>query len=143
MQCIHRGSAGCQVMIHKILNLTTNTRTCIQLGMNELLVIMIMIVIIIKLYVLFLVEYIVVSASECDSISSVISMAQYGLLDKWKEKYFLKSKCGEGKQYNSGPILFSHIWLLLAVTAGCLGVCVVVFYLELFMSLVTRLAYTK
>ena len=83
------------------------------------------------------------SALECVSISSVIAMAQYGLLDKWKEKYFLKSKCREGKQYNSGPILFSHIWLLMAVTAGCLGVCVIVFYLELFMSLVTRLAYTK
>ena len=64
-------------------------------------------------------------------------MAQYGLLDLWKEKHFLKSKCEDedGKRYNSGPILFSHIWLLMAVTAGCLGICFAVLCLELIVSL--------
>ena len=64
------------------------------------------------------------------SIPSVIVMAQYGLLDLWKERHFLKSKCEDGKRYNSGPILFSHIWLLMAVTAGCLGICIAVLCLE-------------
>ena len=73
-------------------------------------------------------------------ISRVIGMAQYGLLDLWKEKHFLKSKCETGKRYNSGSILFSHIWLLMVVTAGCLGVCVVVFCLEL---LVVQLGYSR
>ena len=57
-------------------------------------------------------------------------MAQYGLLDLWKERNFLKSKCEAGKRYDSGSILISHVWLLMAVTAGCLGVCLVVFCLE-------------
>ena len=65
------------------------------------------------------------------SISSVIRMAQFGLLDLWKERHFLKSKCETGKRYSSGSILFSHIWLLLVLTAGCLAVCVAVFCLEL------------
>ena len=60
-------------------------------------------------------------------------MAQYGLLDLWKERYFLKSKCEDGKHHNSGSILFSHVWLLMAVTTGCLGVCLVVFCLEVMM----------
>ena len=66
---------------------------------------------------------------------SIIRMAQHGLLDLWKEKHFLKSKCENGKRYNSGPILFSHIWLLMAVTAGCLGLCTVVLCLEIIVSL--------
>ena len=68
------------------------------------------------------------------SIPSVIGMAQYGLLDLWKERHFLRSKCEAGKRYNSGSILFSHIWLLMVVTAGCLGVCVAVLCLELTMA---------
>ena len=68
-------------------------------------------------------------------ISSVIRMAQYGLLDLWKERHFLKSKCEDGKRYNSGPILFSHIWLLMTVTAGCLGICIAVLCLEVIVSL--------
>ena len=77
------------------------------------------------------------------SISSVITMAQYGLLDKWKELYFLKAKCKPGKRYGSGSIFVSHIWLLLAVTAGCLGVCFVVLCLELMMSFLVRFKNRK
>ena len=68
---------------------------------------------------------------------SIIRMAQHGLLDVWMENHFLKSKCEDGKRYNSGPILFSHIWLLMAVTVGCLGLCTVVLCLEIIVSLLT------
>ena len=79
------------------------------------------------------------------SIFSVMRMAQYGLLDLWKEKHFLKSKCEDedGKRYNSGPILFSHIWLLLAVTAGCLGICIAILCLELTVSVIKYKNYTN
>ena len=79
------------------------------------------------------------------SIFSVMRMAQYGLLDLWKEKHFLKSKCEDedGKRYNSGPILFSHIWLLMAVTAGCLGICIAILWLELMVSVLKYQNYTN
>ena len=68
-------------------------------------------------------------------------MRDTGLFFKWEKKHFVRSKC-DGKKYKSSPTLFSNIWLLMAITAGCLGVCIVVFSLELLMSR-TEILQTK